>query len=146
MKGFIYCLTCSETNKKYFGSTSNLLEVRKNKGWCKCSCNDFINPTIEIMEEIDYVDIKELLLMENKYILENECVNNNLAIRTRETDKNYHKKYREENSDAIKISVDKYRKKVLEPIKCPLCNRQTSKKHLKRHQKTKLCKQNRLSP
>ena len=49
----VYKLTCNETGKVYYGSTKSTLEVRKSKGWKKCSCENFVNPTMELVETVD---------------------------------------------------------------------------------------------
>tara|TARA_R110001592_G_scaffold342978_1_gene633080 strand:+ start:6394 stop:6834 length:441 start_codon:yes stop_codon:yes gene_type:complete len=138
MKGYIYKLVCEKSQKIYYGSTFNE-KMRENKGWYKCSCKDFVNPLFSIIEEVEVKTKNELRLIENKYIIENECVNKNVAIRTKETDKEYYKKYRETHREQMKNSVDKYRLKVLQPIICPFCDCMTSQRHINRHQKSNKC-------
>ena len=141
MKGYIYCLTCSTTNNKYYGSTFNI-EMRQNKGWYKASCSNFIDPKLIIMEELEVNNKKELLLKETEYIINNDCVNHNVAIMTDETNKNYHKKYREEHTHQIRIQRERYYEKsgVNKPIECPFCFKITSKLKIKRHQTSPFCK------
>jgi len=50
---FIYKLTCSETNKVYYGATKNTPKYRKARGHYKCACKDFINPKIETIEKFN---------------------------------------------------------------------------------------------
>ena len=138
MKGYIYKLVCEKTQKIYYGSTFNE-KMRQNKGWYKSSCKDFINPMFIIIKEVDVKTKNELRLIENEYIINNECVNNNVAIRTKQTDKEYFKKYRETHKEQLKKNTDKYRVKVLQPIMCPLCDCMTSIRHLKRHQQSNKC-------
>ena len=47
----VYKKTC-ETGKVYYGSTGNDISVRENKGHYHCSCRDFINPKMEVLEYI----------------------------------------------------------------------------------------------
>ena len=115
----VYKLTCSETNRNYYGSTKMTLEQRKSKGWYKCSCKDFINPKMECIEMVDNLD--ELEMRENYYIMNNECVNKNLAY----SDTQYKK-----------LQKKKYRAKIIEEKRhecnlCKLCFQ--SQKKLERH-------------
>jgi hypothetical protein len=57
------------------------------------SCDDWIMDIIEELDEI--ITEEELLLRENYYILNYECVNKNLAIRTDEITKEYNRKWAE---------------------------------------------------
>ncbi len=72
---FVYKLVCSETNKVYYGATSNTIQHRKEKGHHRCSCKDFINPTISIVEKCN--SIEEMYERELYYIKNFECVNRN---------------------------------------------------------------------
>ena len=71
----IYKLTCSETGNIYYGSTGNDIKKRREKGWYHCTCKDFVNPKMEVMEHIE--DNVERLKKEAEYIQNNECVNVN---------------------------------------------------------------------
>ena len=117
----VYKLTCSETNKIYYGSTKMTLEQRKSKGWYKCACKDFVNPKMECMETVDNLD--ELETRENDYILNNECVNKNLAYSNQLTRKIRHDKWRAANKEKLNEKMKKYRAKVVEEkrYECKLC-------------------------
>tara|TARA_R110000772_G_scaffold268128_1_gene394223 strand:+ start:1112 stop:1423 length:312 start_codon:yes stop_codon:yes gene_type:complete len=86
MKGKVYKLTC-ETGKIYIGSTTQELNKRfsthKSKG-NNCKSKDFINPTIELLEEIETENIDELRFIERGYIEKIICVNKNNPINTKE--------------------------------------------------------------
>jgi len=138
MIGYIYKLECEKTKNIYYGSTFDI-KKRQNKKWDNTSCKNFINPKLEIIKKINVNNKKELLLIENEYILNNNCINKNVAIQTKETYKNYHKNYRLNNINSIHNNEEKYRKKNLIPIKCNLCDCLTSKIHIKRHQKSNKC-------
>ena len=130
----VYKLTCSETNKIYYGSTKTTLEQRKNKGWYKCSCKDFINPKMECIEIVDNLD--ELEIRENYYIMNNECVNKNMAYSDQKLRKIKNKEWREKNKEHIDEKIKKYRAKVVEEKRhecklCKLCFQ--SQKKLERH-------------
>ena len=115
----VYKLTCSETNRNYYGSTTLTLEERKNKGWYRCSCKDFVDPIIECMEIVDNLD--ELEKRENYYIMNNECVNKNLAYLDEKTRKIKKIEYR------VKIIAEKR----FECKLCKLCFQ--GQKKLERH-------------
>ncbi len=95
----VYKLICNETGKVYYGSTKRTLKTRKRDGWKTCSCKDFVNPTIELVETVD--DLNNLLERENYYITNFECINKKRAMRTDEEKKEYWKQYREDNREII---------------------------------------------
>ena len=68
----VYKKTC-ETGKVYFGSTGNDIQIREKKGHYNCSCKDFINPVMEVLEYID--DPKLRYERELYYINTFDCVN-----------------------------------------------------------------------
>ena len=74
--------------------------------------------------------------------MNNECVNHNVAIMTKETNKTYHKKYREEHTEQLKLNRKKYYEEngMKEKFKCPICFRYTNKLKLKRHQTSNFCR------
>ena len=73
----VYKLTCAETGKIYYGSTGNNMKRRKGSGWTSCECKNFINPILEVLDNIE--NKEERLLKENDYIINNECVNKKRA-------------------------------------------------------------------
>ena len=130
---FIYKLTC-ETGKVYYGATKHAVKHRKSKGHYKCSCKDFINPKIEIVEKID--EIENLFIREKWYIQNNDCVNINGSIADKKKyNREAMKKWRTENPEKYKEIYARYSA----PIKCDLCDAITSKKHIRRHQKSNKC-------
>ena len=134
MKGYIYKLTC-ESGNNYYGSTFNI--NRNSKGWYKCACKDFINPTFEIIETIDDINKKDLFLKENEYIINNECVNNNVAIQTAETKLKWKRDYNNNNREYIRGLQRKYdnaKKNIY--VNCEYCDKQLKIRSLRIHQKT----------
>ena len=90
LNGKIYRIVCSKTNKQYIGSTCSTLTKRlhqhnkKNEAGFGCSCKDFINPKIFLVEDFP-CERKEQLLMRERFWMENtDCVNINRPIVTRE--------------------------------------------------------------
>lgn len=136
--GYIYKLICSKTSKVYYGSSFNI--KRHYKGWYKCSCKDFVKPIYEIIETLENTTKDELLLRENYYICNNECVNNNVAKRTSITDKMYHKDYRVKHKEQITKSQSKYDDKLkMIFVNCPECNKCLNIRSLKSHQSSPAC-------
>jgi predicted GIY-YIG superfamily endonuclease len=72
----IYKLTC-ETGKVYIGITSRNLRTRltEHKSHKKCMSKDFVNPTIELLEEFETDSNEEKLKREVEYINKFDCVN-----------------------------------------------------------------------
>lgn len=116
----IYKLTCAETGKIYYGSTGNDIKKRENKGWYKCSCKDFINPKLEVLEHVE--DETERLIRENYYIENFDCVNHNRSVGL--TQKEYQKEYRIKNKEKRKEDNRLHRQKVIDEKRyyCSLCN------------------------
>ncbi len=82
MTGKIYKLTC-ETGKIYIGSTSRTLNKRLQEHKSlknNCSSKDFINPSIELLEEIETENREELRKKEREYMEKIICVNKNKPI------------------------------------------------------------------
>lgn len=105
----IYKLTC-ETGKIYVGVTTLTIKRRlyyhKNKKYNTCSSKDFINPTIELLEEFETDDKIEKRKKEREYINKFDCVNIKKEILTPEEEKvsnfNRQKKYYDNLSDEKK--------------------------------------------
>ncbi len=93
MKGKVYKLTC-ESGAIYIGSTVRTLEQRLKEHASKsnvCASKDFINPKIELLEEIDYNN-DELLWKEREYMEKNKCVNKKKAVLTKKEKKDQARK------------------------------------------------------
>jgi len=131
---FIYKLTCSETNKVYYGATKNTPKYRKARGHYKCACKDFINPKIETIEKCN--SIEEMYKREKYYIQNNECVN----VKCKIID---HKEYNRLRTEQYRLKyperVKEQRQKQNKPIKCDICGKLTSKTHIARHKQTIYC-------
>jgi len=100
----------------YYGSTTNAPEVRlyghKNNP-TKTSEQIIKNGDykIEVLEEFDFYNKTDLLNREKYYILNNECVNKNVPLRTTREwyyDNNYKDKLRNEYDDKRKEKKREY--------------------------------------
>jgi len=151
MKGRIYKIECEETKRIYYGSTLLSLQHRlsqhKAPSSTRCLTRDFINPTISLVEEIEYEDITELRKKEAEYIKNNECVNKQIPCRTwnewaKDTGqykKRYNKdveKSREQCRDAYYKHHEKRLAKANSKVKCPICDKEMSYANLPRHKRT----------
>ena len=111
----------------YYGSTSKSIDERfkkhKNsyKRWLNGKYNNVTsfrifeicdNYTIELVEELNNITKKDLLIRENNYINNNECVNM-LRAYTGLTKKEYHKKYNIDNKERKKKYRDYNKAKIL---------------------------------
>ena len=134
----VYKKVCSETGRVYYGSTKNDLSIRLNKGHKNCTCQDFVNPETTIIESIS--DDKLRYERELYYIRNFECVNKSGKGITF-TPKEYYQQNKERIKEQQKKSQEKC--KVWEKFPCPLCGKLTNKKHIKRHQRSNYCKNNR---
>ncbi len=121
--GYIYSLTCSNPNLIYYGSTTKSLNdrLRQHKASSnKCESKilfEWGDVKINMIEEIEYEDKKDLIDREAYYIRNLKCVNKvipNRTIKEWRTDnkdkiKEKKKKYRLENKDKLKEEHKKYR-------------------------------------
>ena len=96
----IYKMTCSESNKVYYGSTTQpICERRVSHNFHKnCACKDFINPIIEIVEKVKCETKEELFWRERYYMENNECVNKKYPILSDEERIAYQKKKQKKNN------------------------------------------------
>ena len=122
--GKIYKIHCNITNEDYYGSTIVTLPQRlaKHKYNKKCMSNKIIERgdyEIILIKIYPCNNVYELEEEEKKYILENECINNNIPHRTKN-------EYREE-----------FKSKLREKIKCPICEIELNRSSLLRHTKRK---------
>lgn len=129
MIGYIYKLHCPETNLIYIGSTAMPLHKRlclhktkkDNTTTSRTLFEQSDNVQIELIEEFEFDDKKELERREGEIIKENIdiCLNKRVAGRTTKEwmlDNNYDnaamcKKYREKNLEEIKAQQKEYHAK-----------------------------------
>ena len=147
MIGYIYEINIG--NKKYIGSTTlrylchrqqkhnqELKQGEKNTPlFEECRKQNITKIICELIEKLEIENIKELRLIEQKYINELKPeLNMFRAIRTEEDSRIDSrirvKKYTKKNKEKIKS-------KRSEIINCPICNIQLSKGSLTRHKKRK---------
>ena len=133
--GKIYRIVCEETGRQYIGSTCSTLVKRlsshksiRKKSKRKCSCHDFINPKIILIEDYP-CDRKEQLLMRERYHMENtDCVNLARPIISKEELSQYYKEYYERNRENKRKQQDR-------KITCE-CGCIVSRSVLSRHKKS----------
>ena len=128
--GKIYRIVCEETGRQYIGSTCSTLVKRfsNHKRSRDCTCKDFINPKIILIEDYP-CDRKEQLLMRERYHMENtECVNLYRPIITKEEKEEKYIKYKLDNKD--RFNEFKRQRKICE------CGSNVSHGALERHKKT----------
>ena len=153
--GYIYSLTCSNPNLIYYGSTTKTLNKRlKGHKSTGNTCESKIlfewgNVKINMIEEIEYEDKKELLDRESYYIRNLECVNKIIPNRTskewrennkrtdymktyRKNNEEYRKKYDKERYNKIKEKKIEYNKIK---INCD-CGSKIRQSDLSKHKKT----------
>ena len=110
----IYKLTC-ETGKIYIGITQRTLKERlcDHKGKSNtCNSKNFINPTIELLEEFETEDKLEKRKKEREYIDKFDCVNIKKEFRTpeeiKEDTKITNKKFKMLHPEKIKENKRKW--------------------------------------
>lgn len=113
MKGFIYAVANPDYTKVYIGSTTSPLNKRvsEHKGSLRdfklgkirwVSVMDIIeegNYEIELVEEYECDDRKQLLIREQFWIDNTVCVNTNRAFKTPEQYKEYRAAYHQEHKE-----------------------------------------------
>ena len=129
----IYKIVDLQYTKAYYGSTTQSLSKRMSKHRDKYRCGKLQctskllfdefgidNCKIELVEKVECNDIDELRKIEGEYIKKNECVNKNIAGRSKEEYNEYYKisgqrtacnkKYREiQGENLLKKKRDYYR-------------------------------------
>ena len=138
-KGFIYEIRCNITNKCYYGATTSLYRKYNHMHKNSTSSKEIIDAgdwNMKTLETIFYRDKSELLLRERWYIENNECINKNLPIITKEEKEEYRSeamrkwyiknrvkhiqscsKYNSENVDKHKRAMQKYQETHREQIR-----------------------------
>jgi len=148
MKGKIYKITNGELN--YYGSTTKKLSQRLSshrydvKIRPSLSVNEILcydNYNIELIEELEIENFKELREREKYYIENFDCVNKVIPGQTREE---VQRRYRNNNKDKIKTYYNEVRKqKRKTDFKfCKCCNINILKNGFSTHTKTKKHKKN----
>jgi hypothetical protein len=116
----IYKITDNANTKTYYGSTTQTLAERMASHRRTYRCGNFgttaslifsefgiDNCKIELVESCKCENIDELRRIEGKYIKENDCINRNIAGRTK-------KEYDIDNHDKILAQRKEYRKRTPE--------------------------------
>ena len=133
MKGYIYCIKSPNTEEIYIGSTTNDLQRRfdyhrydynNRKGHITSSkIFDYGDAYIEMMEEMEFDDIKQLRKKEGEYQSTMKCVNKQIECndkkqydkeyywKNREKRLQYNKEWSENNREKRKITNRKCREK-----------------------------------
>lgn len=142
-EGIVYKL--SKNGKDYYGSTCMTMAQRMTKhrqhkkhyNGRNCASSVLFedgDPEVEILERVAYDNIKELREVEDRYIVNNECININRAIFDR-------KRYEDKNRDYINKKQRERRKlkDMTEKTKCNVCGLLINKAGMWKHKKTKKC-------
>ncbi len=147
--GIIYFIKCLETNEIYIGSTKRTLKDRINghrkqvnhpRPTCSKQIIDRGNYIYDVLEEVE--DNDKLLEREQYHIDNTDCINiiNPFGFNKKEYDKEYSKKYREENYEKEKVRWNKYNQANLEKYKEVItceCGNTFTLRNKARHMKTK---------
>jgi len=133
--GKIYKIVCDDTNKVYYGSTTNTLSRRmvQHRSQKRCVYNEMTNPKICLVEDVP-CERKEQLFQRERYFIENnECINKRIPARTPQ-------EWRNDNKDKRKIIdkryYDKNKEKQKEKCNCE-CGSVIRKRNMSHHIKSK---------
>ena len=126
-KGKIYKVVCDETNKTYYGSTTNTLSRRM----CQHRTNpdstiskEMTKPKIYLIEDFSCDRKEQLLQRERHFIENNECINRSVPLRTKRENYIANKEdinlkckiYHIENKESISLNKKEYYEKNKETI------------------------------
>lgn len=159
-KGKIYKIINNEMNGLvYYGSTTQPLNIRMSKHKSaakynsKCSSIslfEYGTPEIILIENFPCNSRKELERQEGKYHLDNDCLNQHIAGRTkkeyridnkekikiyRDNNKEKYKNYRDNNKEKMKIYYKNNKEKTNKKNDC-ICGGKYTTGHKARHLKT----------
>jgi len=100
----------------YYGSTIQSLHMRFSGHKYKKNCTSnliicYEDALIELVEEVKCNNVEELLAREVWWITNNPCINKNNPVKAEGADKEYGKKYREANKEALDKRGKEYYKK-----------------------------------
>ena len=137
MIGRIYKITCDETNTVYYGSTISKLYNRLSQHKCvkNCMVKNMTNPKIFLIEEREFIDRKEMVLLEKEYIINNDCINKVIPFRTR-TEWRKQPQVKLKDKEYNDMYLEKNREKFKEKTKC-VCGSVFRKRETSKHIKTK---------
>lgn len=151
MKGFIYKIINEDSNNIYIGSTKQTLKQRyyvhkskKKKSYCSSEIIiNGLNPSIILLEEIEFIDRKDLLNKEKYYI--NIYLNDKnykvVNIRTKpnrtkqEAYEYSRNKYKDYMKDYAKEFYNNNKSYFSKKVNCPQCNKQMNYSSLSNHKK-----------
>lgn len=122
MKGIIYEIKCNETNEIYIGSTTQSIKQRMktHRRDNICISKQIIernNYSVNILEELEFIDIKDLRIREQYYIDTTICINKINSYRSYEESLEYQKEYYEINKNEIKDKMKEYHEANKDKIK-----------------------------
>ena len=124
MKGRIYIIRSKQTDKVYIGSTVQSLNKRFRLHKIQdCTSQEILkysDAEIILLECYECENKEQLKNREGEYIRQYNCVNKNIAGRTRkewiEDNKEYFKEYYQENKEKLNEKKKEYREKNKEAI------------------------------
>ena len=149
-KSKIYHIVCNITGQTYYGSTVQRISQRMN-GHRKKDHKCVSKPIIErgdyhygLVEDYKCENSEQLRMRERYYVDNNDCVNKNSPIRTKEEKISYFKAYHEANKDKIRerkkreyeTNKDKISEHNNEKVICE-CGCEISRTNLYVHRKRK---------
>ena len=146
--GYVYKIVCNETNKVYYGSTTQklsrricnhkvkyneLLDGKKIRNMSSFEVLKNNNYKYYVIEKLDHDDKEQLKinlkLTERRYIENNECVNKNCPIMNADEKEYYKQGYYYSNYENIQ-------KQKSEKILCECCNVYIRRDNISHHNKS----------
>ena len=119
-KGKIYKLVCALTGDIYIGSSCQALYKRRHqhtKNTNTCSCSEFSNPQIYLIEDFPCERKEQLHARERHWIENTDCVNLRKPGRTSENNKKYVSSWKEDNPKYFKDYYYDNKQKILDKAK-----------------------------
>ena len=134
--GYVYCIYCKDTDKKYIGSTTHDINKRLSQhkynynryinknGSCQnllyCSSYEVLehdNYNIICLEVVNYENKKDLYNKEKLYIKNMDCVNKNIPNRKfkeyyKDNKDKYKQYYKDNRERIIKYNKEQYKNKI----------------------------------
>ncbi len=137
IKSKIYKVYCDISKKTYYGSTTLTLNQRLqcHKSSDRIVSREMKDPKIFLVEDYPCNTKKELLTKEKEYIMNNECINKSIPLRSK-SEWRQSPEAKQKAKEYNKFYSEKFREQHKQKITCE-CGSTFRNRDISKHKKTK---------